>query len=520
MVRQAAQLIGLDFTPAEIDSLLPNLTQNRQSYQQLRQENLPNHLAPALQFSPLLPGQTLPARREPFEPGPVGKVNRPANRDELAFYSVRQLAELLRTRQITSAELTEFFLARLRQHGPALACVVTLTDSLARQQARQADQEIAAGRYRGLLHGIPFGVKDLLATRGYKTTWGSAAYRDQMIDLDATVVTRLREAGAVLLAKLSLGELAMGDVWFGGTTRNPWAPAQGSSGSSAGSASAVAAGLLPFAIGTETLGSIVSPGTVCGVTGLRPTFGRVSRHGAMTLVWSMDKIGPMARTVEDCALVFQAIHGPDGQDPTVVDAPFNYRPARLDVKKLRIGYLHRDFARNYAFKQQDSLALAQMRAWGWQLVPLELPEFPVRSLRFIIDVEAAAAFDELTRSGRDELLVRQTQNAWPNIFRDGRLVPAVEYLQANRVRTRLMQQMAEKLKTVDVYVAPSWTGSNLTLTNLTGHPCVVLPNGFGPQGTPTSLTFVGQLFGEAELLAVAGAYQAATRFHQRHPAGF
>jgi Asp-tRNA(Asn)/Glu-tRNA(Gln) amidotransferase A subunit family amidase len=313
-----------------------------------------------------------------------------------------------------------------------------------------------------------------------------------------------------------MGELAWGDVWFGGMTRNPWNLKQGSSGSSAGSGSAVAAGLVPFALGTETLGSIVSPSTVCGVTGLRPTFGRVSRAGAMALSWSMDKIGPMCRSVEDCAIVFNAIYGPDGKDLTVADLPFNYDPA-TKPGMLRIGYLKSDFERSYPSKPFDSTAIARLRAMGVELIPMELPELPVRELTFIISVEAAAAFDELTRSNRDDLMIRQARNAWPTVFREGQLASAVQYVQANRVRSLLMAQMADKMKDIDVYLAPSRAGTNLTLTNLTGHPCVTLPNGFTEAGTPVSITFVGQLYGEAKMLALARAYQEATDFHKKHP---
>ncbi|MCU0354013.1 MAG: amidase [Cytophagales bacterium] len=515
-VAQAEPLMGLSFTPAERDSMIDELTEQRTAYEAIRKVNLPNHVAPALYFNPLPPGFAFEKVRRPFKASPAGAVALPTNRDELAFYPVTHLAELLRTRKITSVELTQFFLERLKKHGPQLECVVTLTETLALEQARRADAEIKAGKYRGLLHGVPYGCKDLLAKKGYKTTWGSMPYKDQTLDLDATVVQRLEKAGAVLLAKLTVGELAWGDVWFGGKTRNPWNVAEGSSGSSAGSGASVSAGLLPFAIGTETLGSIVSPSTVCGVTGLRPTFGRVSRHGAMALSWSMDKIGPMCRTVEDCAVVFNAIYGPDGLDPTVFDAPFNYAPLP-SLKGIRLGYLKKAFESDYANKKTDQATLDKLRELGAELVPIELTDLPFRELGFIISVESAAAFDELTRSNRDDLMVRQTKNAWPNVFRAGRLVPAVEYVQANRLRTMLIADMAARLRGLDAYLTPTYTGGNLTLTNLTGHPCVVLPNGFSDKGLPVSITFNGQLFGEAKLLAIAKAYQDATDFHRKHP---
>lgn len=516
VVRNAQKLIGLNFSDAQLDSTITDLTGFRESYQRIREQPLTNDIAPAMQFNPLPVGHRAETKREKFEVERAKGVKMPQEHEELAFYTVPQLAELMRTRQISSEELTVFFLNRLKKYGPTLECVTTLTEELALQQARKADREIKAGKYKGMLHGIPFGVKDLLATKEYKTTWGSAPYKDQQLEMDATVVQRLEEAGAVLVAKLTLGELAMGDVWYGGKTRSPWDISKGSSGSSAGSAAAVAAGLLPFAIGTETLGSIVSPSTACGTTGLRPTFGRVSRHGAMALSWSMDKIGPIARSAEDCAIVFNAIYGPDGQDLTVRDAPFNYNK-KLEARKLRVGYLHRDFARAYPFKENDNAALETLRGAGIELVPIELPDLPARDLILTISVEGAAAFDELTRSGRDSLMVQQHKNAWPNVFRAGRFVTAVEYLQAQRVRSLIIQQMHEKLQGIDVYLSPSFAGANLVMTNLSGHPSVVLPNGFQQNGMPTTFTMIGQLDGEAKLLALAKLYQDLTEFEEQRP---
>lgn len=516
VLRNAQQLIGLNFTDAQLDSATADVTGFRESYKRLRQQPLPNEVAPALQFNPIPVGYTWEQKREKFDVERLKGTKLPQNREELAFYSVPQLAELLRSKQISSEELTRFFLERLKQHGPTLQCVTSLTEELALEQARRADQEIKSGKYKGMLHGIPYGIKDLFATKNYKTTWGSVPYKDQQIELDATVVQRLEQAGAVLVAKLTLGELAMGDVWYGGKTRSPWDISKGSSGSSAGSAAAVAAGLLPFAIGTETLGSIVSPSTACGTTGLRPTFGRVSRHGAMALSWSMDKIGPIARSAEDCAIVFQAIHGPDGQDLSVVDAPFNYNK-RTDARKLRVGYLHKDFDRDYPFKENDKATLETLRRAGIELVPIELPDLPARDLVMTISVEGATAFDELTRSGRDSMMVQQHKNAWPNVFRAGRFITAVEYLQAQRVRSLIIQQMHEKIKGIDVYLSPSFAGSNLVMTNLSGHPCVVLPNGFQKNGMPTTITFMGQLYGEAKVLALAKLYQDLTDFNEQRP---
>jgi Asp-tRNA(Asn)/Glu-tRNA(Gln) amidotransferase A subunit family amidase len=450
---------------------------------------------------------------------PPAKLAAPANLDALAFASVGELAELIRTRKITSTQLTKMYLERLKKYGPKLECVVSLTEELALKQAQRADQEIAAGKYRGPLHGIPYGAKDLLATKGYKTTWGSVPYKDQMIGADATVIQKLEAAGAVLVAKLTMGELAWGDVWFGGKTRNPWNLEQGSSGSSAGSASATSAGLVAFAIGTETWGSIVSPSTRCGVTGLRPTYGRVSRAGAMALSWSMDKIGPICRTVEDCAIVFDAIIGSDGIDQTVVDLPFNYHPS-LKMSGLRIGYYKSAFEQDTTNQANNDAALAKLRELGVNFIPIELPDYPINDLSFILGAEAAAAFDELTRSGKDDLLVRQIRNAWPNVFRSSRFIPAVEYIQANRVRYLVIQAMEKIMANIDVYVTPSFGGTNLLLTNLTGHPCVVVPNGFDKKGSPTSISFVGRLYDEATTLAVAKSYQDATEFHKKHPSLF
>lgn len=515
VINQAEKILGLDFTDAEADSMINDLNDNRKDFESIRKIPLDNSVAPALYFNPLPVGFEFEKTYLPFKASQIGAVNLPADRDDLAYYSVRELAELLRTKKISSVELTKFFLDRLKKYDTKLHYAITITEDLALKQAVQADNEIKAGKYRGLLHGIPYGAKDLLAVKGYKTTWGSVPYKDQIIDQDAVVIQRLEKAGAVLCAKLTLGELAMGDVWFGGKTLNPWDLNRGSSGSSAGSASSVAAGLLPFAIGSETLGSIVSPSTECGTTGLRPTYGRVPRTGAMTLSWSMDKLGPICRTVEDCAIVFNAIQGVDGQDFTCMEAPFNYDGTR-GLQGIRIAYLKNDFERKYPNKSMDSLSLVVLKKLGAELIPLELPDLPSNDISFLLGVEAAAAFDELTRSGKDDLMVRQTKNAWPNAFRSARFIPAVEYIQANRHRTLLIQEMERRMKGIDVYLSPSF-GRNLTLTNLTGHPCVVLPNGFRPEGRPTSITFMGKLFGEAKLLQVAKAYQDATDFHKKHP---
>ncbi len=512
-VFHAARIMGLEFTEAEADSLLPDIEERLRNYGTMRETEIPNSLSPALVFNPLPPGFVIDKNQKPLRFSQPGKIKLPANRNELAYFTVQELAVLIKTKQISSEELTRFFLERLKKYNDTLQCVVSFTDELAIKQARKADAEIKAGKYRSTLHGIPYGTKDLLSVKGYKTTWGAMPYKDQVIDEDAWVIKKLEAAGAVLIAKTTLGALASGDVWFGGRTRNPWNTEQGSSGSSAGSASAVAAGCLPFAIGTETLGSIVSPSTVCGTTGLRPTFGRVARTGAMALSWSMDKIGPITRTVEDAAIVFEALRGEDNHDRSVMNAAFNYNSSQ-DIKKLRVGYLKSDFESNYPFKAQDSIALEKMRSMGWELIPVELPKSA--PIRFILHSEAAAAFDELTRSGKDDLLVRQTRGAWPNLFRAARFVPAVEYIQANRFRSQLIVDMDEIFKKVDVYIAPSWGSQSLMITNFTGHPAVVLPNGFR-NGTPTSITFTGKLFGEADLMILAKRYQDATDFHKKHP---
>jgi len=329
-------------------------------------------------------------------------------------------------------------------------------------------------------------------------------------------VKRLNEAGAVLVAKLSMGALAMGDIWFGGQTRNPWDLEQRSRGSSAGPGAATSAGLVGFSIGTETRGSIVAPSARCGVTGLRPTFGMISRHGAMALSWSMDKIGPICRSAEDCAIVFSAIYGPDGKDLTVVNFPFNWDP-RLELKNIRIGYLKKAFEKDYREATNDQRTLDMIRSLGIELIPFDLPDLPTDALSFILNVEAAAAFDELTRRNKDDLLVRQGKRGWPNNFRQARFIPAVEYIQANRLRTLFMYEMAEQFKTIDVYVTPSFDSRNLLITNLTGHPAVIVPNGFDEKGNPTSISFIGNLYEEAKTLRVAMAFQEVTDHHIKHP---
>ena len=516
IVADAGAVAGLDFTDAERDMMLAGLNSNLQAYEALRGVRVSNHVMPAVQFDPTLPGRELPSETRPFRFTRHIGLRRPTRPEALAFMSVTQLSELIRTRQLTSTELTRLYLERLERHGPTLEAVITLMSDQALEHAARADREIASGVYRGPLHGIPWGAKDLLAAEGFRTTWGATPYEDQVIGEDATVVRRLEEAGAILVAKLTLGALAQGDYWYGGRTRNPWNLERGSSGSSAGSAASTAAGLVGFAIGSETLGSIVSPSTRCGVTGLRPTYGRVSRSGAMALSWSMDKLGPIARSVEDCALVFNAIHGADGRDPTARTTPFNWDSER-PLSDLRIGYFRRGFESDGA-TDHDAAALETLRSLGVEPVPIDLPsDYPLGALRIILRAEAAAAFDELTLSGRDDLLVRQTSASWPNSFRVARMIPAVEYIQANRVRTMLMGALEAALEGIDVFVTPTRAPDQLLMTNLTGHPAVVVPSGFSDDGTPVSTVFVGQLWADAETLRVAKAWQDATDFHTRTP---
>lgn len=516
MVADAEQVAGLEFSPDERDMMLRGLNQNLSAFEAMREHVIPNEISPAMIFEPMLPGRVLPTEVRPFRPSRHPGVKRPAVLEEIAFWPVTHLAELIRTRQVTSVELTNMYLDRIRRLGPQLEAVITLTEELGLEQAARADHEIRNGHYRGPLHGIPWGAKDLLSARGYPTTWGAKPFENQVIDVDAAVVKRLEEAGAVLVAKLTLGALAQGDYWYGGRTRNPWNLEQGSSGSSAGPAAATVAGLVAFSIGSETLGSIVSPATRNGATGLRPSFGRVSRAGAMALSWSMDKLGPICRSVEDCALVFNAIHGADGEDPTARTLPFNWDADR-PLSDLRIGYYRRGFEWERA-SEHDASALETLRRLGVEPIPIDLPtDFPLGALRIILTAEAGAAFDELTRSGRDDLLVRQTPGSWPNSFRTSRMIPAVEYIKANRVRTMIMGALDAALEGIDCFITPSFAPDVLLMTNLTGHPAVVLPSGFNDEGSPVSISFIGKLWGDAEVLTVAKAWQDATDFHKQHP---
>jgi len=535
MIDNAATIAGVHIAEDYKEMMLDGLNDALKDYEAIHALHLQNSVSPAMVFQPILPGTKIKAPVGPTHISQIAAVETPKNIEDVAFYTVRQLVELLRTKRVSSVALTEMYLERLKRYDPILKFVVTLTTDRAMAQAREADKAIAAGKYHGPLHGLPWGAKDLLSVKGYKTTWGAGGFEDQTIDEDATVVQRLDQAGAVLIAKLTLGALAMGDVWFGGTTKNPWKTDQGSSGSSAGSSSATAAGCVAFAIGTETLGSISSPSTRCGTTGLRPTFGRVPRTGAMALCWSMDKIGPICRAVEDCAVVLEAIQGPDNKDGSVNPVPYSWNAAQ-DIHKLRVGYLQEAFADEVKTEDEDEPNKKRMRERRMEqkrfdeealevltndlklkLIPVKLPDFPFEHLMPILSAEAAAAFDELTRSGRDKLLTAQTKDDWPNTFRSARFIPAVEYINGNRARTLAMQAMAKLFEQVDVIVCPTSGTSQLVATNFTGQPAVILPNGFRTDGTPTSLTFLGSLYREDQVCAIAKAYQDATEWNKKHP---
>ena len=571
MIDHAAKIAGVAISDEYKAMMLLNLNDHAKGFNEIFELHMPNSVEPALLFQPETSGVNFEAQKFPMRMSEAPVISMPKNPDELAFLTVRELSELVRSRKISATSLTNLYLERLKRYDPKLKFVVTLTEERALAQAQEADREIAAGKYRGPLHGLPWGAKDLLAAKGYPTTWGAGGFEKQVIEEDATVVKRLDEAGAVLVAKLTLGALANGDHWFGGITRNPWNPHQGSSGSSAGPASATAAGCVAFSIGSETLGSISSPSTRCGCTGLRPTFGFVPRTGAMALSWSMDKLGPICRSVEDCALVLDAIHGPDGKDRAVAqNAAFNWN-ANLDWRSLRVGYLKKDFdpatesqqpqtaeettatpeereRREKARKRREAsrvraaydrkfseAALEKLRDMGVNLVAVEMPKLPYDAMVMMLESEAAAAFDELTRTGRDKLLTAQGPDDWPNSFRTARFFPAVEYIQASRARRLAMDAVGKVFSQFDVIVTPTFS-QQLVITNLTGHPALILPNGLrgsdappptsfadgadenvGGSGTPVSITFLGNLFGEAKLLALARAYQEATGFHKLHP---
>jgi Asp-tRNA(Asn)/Glu-tRNA(Gln) amidotransferase A subunit family amidase len=509
-------LIGLEFTPAERDSMVQNLSNHRNSFERMRSQKLTNAVAPALYFNPLPHGFVPDQVQKSYDWGLPKEVGLPVNDHDIAYLPVSNLAVLIKHKKISSERLTRIYLDRIKNYSDTLQCLITLLEDDAIASAKAMDAEIAQGKYRGPLHGIPFGIKDLLAVKGTKTTWGAMPYKDQVIDETATVVEKLQEAGAVLVGKFTLGALAMGDVWYGGVTKNPWNLEQGSSGSSAGSASAVSAGLVPFAIGTETLGSIVSPSTRNGVTGLRPTFGRVSRHGAMALSWSMDKIGPISRSTLDNAIVLSVINGFDPKDKSTIAAAFNYN-AQKSYKDLKVGYFAPFFEGERATEEENRV-LEELKAMGVELHPLELKaSVDVSSMLISLYVEGAAAFDEMTRLEMDELLVAQHRNAWPNLFRSSRFIPAVEYLQANRFRNILIEEIHALFSEYDVIVTPSYGGNQLQITNLTGHPALCMPNGFNEKGSPVSITFLANLFEEEKLIMLGRAYQEYTDWQGKRP---
>jgi len=510
MLQSAQQIAGVSFTPDEQRRLLEKLNGARgyaAGFARLRSANL-GSTQPALVFNPVPPGKKLPTERRPLRRQKID-VSMPRSDEQLAFLPLTHLARLVESRRVTPTDLTKLYLARLKKHDPQLHCVVNLTEELALRQAKQADQEIAAGKYRGPLHGIPWGLKDLLAVRGVKTTWGMTPFKDRVIDADATVYSRLTSAGAILVAKLSTGALAVTAQWFGGLTRNPWNTQQDAAGSSAGPGSATAAGLVGFSIGTDTGGSIIAPSTRNGASGLRPTFGRVSRYGAMTLAWTQDTIGPICRSAEDCALVFDAIHGPDGKDNTLLDVPFNW-DASADVRRLRVGHI--DEAVDAETRRNHDNALRVIRSLGVTVVPFALPDVPIEAIDFIRYAETAAAFDDVTRAGvLTEVEQGPEQSRRPDEIRAGHFIPAVEFIQANRFRMRVMEQLDEAFGDLDLFI-----GSNQALTNRTGHPVISIPNGFS-HGSPTALHLTGKLFGEPEILLLAHAFQAKTDFHLQHP---
>ncbi len=516
-IRHSQKLIGLDFDKERIDVVYNYLKENKSGYDSLRAYPVPYETLPAVQFDPRPMGFQFPEKKEnpPFQIS--DEVSLPADLQEVAFYTIPQLASLIKNRKITSEALTKLYLDRIKRYDGQLQSVITLTEDLAIKQAQRADQELAAGKYRGILHGIPYGVKDLLAVPGYPTTWGAAPYSTQVIDATAYVVRRLEEEGSVLLGKLVSGELARGDVWFGGKTKNPWDLTQGASGSSAGSGAATSAGLVAFAIGTETLGSITAPASRTGVTGLRPTYGRISRQGAMSLSWSMDKIGPLARSAEDCELIFSLLYGKDPQDPSTNEAPFNR--VSNSPTQLKVAYLKKDIESDTTESGANLKAtLEVLKSMGVEPTPIELPaNFPYAVFDIILRAEAGAFFDDLVRSGAVDLLTEQDEASRANSLRQSRFIPAVEYLQANRQRSLLIEAMHALFKDYEVIIAPSNRGRQLLITNLTGHPAVSVPNGFDKKGRPTSFTLLGNLYDEGSILALARAYQQATDFEEKRP---
>lgn len=519
LLKDYLRFADLNLNDNEVDSMFDDVKRNNRLYANMHKLPIPNSQPYPLAFSiEKAKDKTKTKNKWDIPKG----INIPVNKNDLAFYSITELASLIKYKKISSVELTGFFITRLKKWGDTLQCVISLTEDIAMQEARQADEEIKKGNYRGPLHGIPYGLKDLFMVRGTKTTWGAEPYLDQQSTEDAFVYTQLKNAGAVLCAKLTLGALAMGDVWHGGKTKTPWDLTKGSSGSSAGSASATVAGLLPFAIGTETLGSIISPSNACGATGLRPTFGSVSRSGGMVLSWSLDKIGPICRSAKDAAIVFDAVVGTDGKDYGNEPRNFVYNEKQIDIKKLKVAYVSNYF-RNISKDASPWKVIEQLRAMGVTVDSVEFPEkdiYPANFITPIINSECAAAFDELTRSNQDDLLKRQDKSAWPNSFRTARTVPAVEYINANRHRYSVMTKMNEFMKQFDVLIVPTFAGSQLAITNLSGHPALIFPCGYSKNGMPETITFLSNLYDEVKQLSLAEAYQKTTDHHKKHPALF
>lgn len=504
-IQAAEKIAGIELTADERKAVLASLKSARQGYLALREAAIDETSAVPLGYATYRVGNPEAGRVRVVASGVKG-LQRPRKDDDVAFLNIRELGFLLRSKQLTSVELTRIYLDRLRKYGDSLLCVVTLTDRLAMAQAEAADADFKKGIDRGPLHGIPFGAKDLFATKGIRTTWGAEPYKNQIFDYDASAIERMRAAGAILVAKLSMGALAMGDVWFKGTTKNPWNPKQGSSGSSAGSAAATAAGLVAFGLGTETSGSIMSPSLRCRVTGLRPTFGRVSRYGAMELCYSLDRIGPLCREAEDCALVLSALVGADPRDPSSVNRPFEYSP-KLDMSRVKIAWAGSE-------KEMDAdLAVKRLRDLGATVEPIKLSPFPA-GLYTILNVEAASAFDRFTRGVEiDEM----TNSAWPTTFRTSRFVPAVEYLQAQRARDLMVRTFEREFADFDAILAPGIDGNAFAQANFGGYPSIMLPFGDDGSGNSVGKALIGRLFGEDRLIAMAKAIQDGFDYHRRRP---
>jgi Asp-tRNA(Asn)/Glu-tRNA(Gln) amidotransferase A subunit family amidase len=515
------KMYDLHFTDAKRDSMVNQLNANLRIYQYLHSFNLPNSVPLPNWFDPVLPKMVFDTKQQPINWN-IPAVAMPSDTNQLAFYTIIQLSSLLRHHKITSVELTRFFINRLKKYGDSLHCVISFTEHIAMEQAKRADVAFAKGIYKTPLQGIPYGLKDLFAVKGTQTTYGTPPFKDQVIDQDAFVYQQLQKAGAVLIAKLSMGELAMDDIWFGGQTKNPWNLQQGSNGSSAGSASATVAGLVPFAIGTETYGSIVAPSAVCGATGLRPTFGSVARTGGMNLAWSSDRIGPICRDAEDAAIVFASIHGSDEFDRASRTMPFNYK-GNMDIKNIKVAYA-KNYIDSLPANSAEKEVIKILQDAGVNVTAIDFPSNLHTNdlLTTIWAAEAAAAFDPLTRSGKDSQMVQQWQSRYPNMLRSARFIPAVEYLTISRLRYLVMQQAFPLLSQYDIIIVPSMADEPMALTCLTGNPCITLPAGMpAAGGAPPSITFIGgKLYSEAIITAFAKKFQQLTHYQERHPPMF